>query len=333
MDLFGYTPAELASLLKEEGLDPACAPRLAYWIYRRGSRSFAEMHSLPREVKRRLGGKHTLEGTKVLYGSLSADGTKKYLFTGKSGTVEAVYIPDGRRHTLCVSTQVGCRLGCRFCATGQMGYRGNLTAGEIIGQLHALPEKEQVDHIVFMGMGEPLENVEEVMRAIEILTDPRAYAIAVRYITLSTVGMLPALEKVLRETRVNITISLHSPFPEERSRLIPVERRYPFRKVLALLDRYPPEKKRRYTIAYTLFDDLNDSDEHLRELVRVVAPVKAGVNLLPYHPVEGLPFRPASPDRLHTFCDMIRDAGIRCTIRRSRGEEIAAACGLLAGKR
>ncbi len=288
------------------------------------------MDTLPREVKRRLGERYRLDTWGPLQVREAPDGTRKYLFRAAAGPVEAVYIPDGRRHTLCVSTQAGCRLGCRFCATGRGGLRGNLSTGEILMQLHGLPERERVDHVVFMGMGEPLENTEAVLRAVEVLTDPRAYAIAARHITLSTVGLLPELERVLRETKINITVSLHSPFPEERARLMPVERRHPVREVLALLRRVPPGRRRRYTLAYMLFDGINDSDAHQRALAVLAAALPVRVNLLSYHPVEGVACRPAPPERLECFCRGLLAAGIPCTVRRSRGEEIAAACGLLA---
>jgi 23S rRNA (adenine2503-C2)-methyltransferase len=332
MNLFGHTVDELAEVLRAGGQDVSQAPLLATWIYRRGETSFRRMHTLSREVKRFLMSQHTVEVIAPSRVEQAGDGTRKYLFPAAAGAVEAVFIPDGRRHTLCVSTQAGCRWRCRFCRTGRDGFRGDLQAGEILSQLQTLPEKEEVNHVVFMGMGEPLENTEEVLRVISLLTGTRTYAIASRNITLSTIGLLPGLERILRETKINVTVSLHSPFPEERSRLMPVEKKYPFREVLDLLAAYPPGKRRRYTMAYTLFDGLNDSREHLQALISLLQGRSLRVNLLPYHTVPGLPFRPAPAERLEAFRRGLLDAGISCTLRRSRGEEIAAACGLLSGK-
>ncbi len=267
MNLFGHTVAELAEVLRGGGQVVAQAKLLAYWIYRRGETSFRQMYSLSRETKRFLSSHHTIEMVIPSRVEEASDGTRKYLFPAAAGAVEAVFIPDGRRRTLCVSTQAGCRWRCRFCRTGLDGFRGNLAAGEIISQLQALPEREEINHVVFMGMGEPLENTEEVLRAVSLLTDPRIYAIAARHVTLSTIGLLPGLERILRETRINVTVSLHSPFPEERARLMPVEKKHPFREVLALLEAYPPGRRRRYSIAYTLFDGLNDHHEHLQALI------------------------------------------------------------------
>ena len=331
INLFGHTVEELRALLSGAGLDGSQASLLAYWIYRRGETSFARMSSLPKAVKEYLTNRYFVEAGKPLLVQEASDGTRKYLFGASAGTVEAVYIPDGRRHTLCVSSQAGCRWRCRFCRTGQDGFRGNLQAGEILSQLHNLPEREKVDHVVFMGMGEPLENTEEVLRAVRILTDPRTYALASRHITLSTIGLLPGLQRILKETKINVTFSLHSPFSGERARLMPVEKKYPFREVLALISSYPPGKRRRYTVAYTLFEGVNDSRAHLQALVALLRDLPLRVNLLHYHMVPGLPFRPASPARTESFRRGLLDAGISCTVRRSRGEEIAAACGLLSG--
>jgi 23S rRNA (adenine2503-C2)-methyltransferase len=332
MDLFGHTVAELAEVLRAGGQEVAQAPLLAYWIYRRGETSFREMYSLLRETKRFLQAHHTVKVVGPYRREEAYDGTRKYLFPAAAGLVETVFIPDGRRRTLCVSTQAGCRWRCRFCRTGLDGFRGNLTAGEILSQLQALPEREEINHVVFMGMGEPLANTEEVLRVVSLLTDPRTYAIASRHITLSTIGLLPGLERILRETRVNVTVSLHSPFPEERARLMPVEKKYPFREVLALLEAYPPDRRRRYSVAYTLFDGLNDHRDHLQALIALLRGRPLRVNLLPYHTVPGLPYRPAPAERLEAFRKGLLDADIPCTVRRSRGEEIAAACGLLSGR-
>jgi 23S rRNA (adenine2503-C2)-methyltransferase len=332
MNLFGHTAGELAELLRAGGQDASQASLLAYWIHRRGESRFERMYSLPKEVKRFLASRHAVVWTAPRYVEEAADGTRKYLFDTPSGMVEAVYIPDGRRHTLCVSTQAGCRWGCRFCRTGMDGFRGSLSAGSILNQLQSLPEKEKINHVVFMGMGEPLENTEEVLRVVSLLTDTRTYALAARNITLSTIGLLPGLRRVLTETRINVTVSLHSPFPEERARLMPVEKKYPFLAVLDLLAAHPPGKRRRYSVAYTLFEGVNDSREHLAALTALLRGRSLRVNLLPYHAVPGLPYRPAAAERLEAFRRGLLDAGISCTVRRSRGEEIAAACGLLSGR-
>ena len=332
INLFGHTVEELRAVLAGAGLDGSQAPLLAYWIYRRGETSFARMSSLPKAVKAYLRRRYFLGTGGPLTVQTASDGTRKYLFGSSAGAIEAVYIPDGRRHTLCVSSQAGCRWRCRFCRTGQDGFRGNLTAGEILNQLHSLPEREKIDHVVFMGMGEPLENTEEVLRVVHLLTDPRTYAVTSRHITLSTIGLLPGLQRILEETRINVTFSLHSPFSAERARLMPVEKRYPLSEVLEMFSSHPPGKRRRYTVAYVLLEGVNDSPVHLEALVTLLRGLPLRVNLLSYHEVPGLSYRPASPEKAELFRRGLLGAGISCTVRRSRGEEIAAACGLLSAK-
>ena len=339
--------------------------QIASWLYRQEVASFGEMTNLPAPLRARLPREFAHGRREPLSASQSADGTRKYLFpvgpelparetTPDNGSrpsgprpaagprsepvpaplgaaVETALIPQSDRLTLCVSTQAGCRRGCRFCQTGKQGFHGDLTAGEIVNQLLSLPARRDVTNVVFMGMGEPLDNLTATLRALELLTSPWAIGMSAQRITVSTVGIHPALESLLDATKVNLAVSLHSPFPTERRELLPVEVSHPLSSTLELLRRRREDRHRKLSMEYTIFDGVNHSPAHAKELARLLSGLSVRVNLIPYHPLREAQGGLRSPgnEAVAIFQQELRDRGIRTFIRRSRGEDIGAACGML----
>jgi len=255
----------------------------------------------------------------------------RYMFRTENGKeFETVYIPDNKRNTVCVSTQSGCRMGCSFCITGRYGFRGNLTAGEIVNQILAIPQAGKVTHIVFMGMGEPMDNLENVLKACSIITAEWGLAISSRNITVSTVGIMPGVEQFLQRSDCNLTLSLYSPFSAERREIIPVENKFPVLDIIEMMKNFPLKKRRRLSIAYIMIKNLNDTDSHLEELKSILKGSKIRVNLLPYHPVNNDNNCSSPAERMQFFKHNLIISGISASIRKSRGADISAACGLLA---
>jgi 23S rRNA (adenine2503-C2)-methyltransferase len=262
---------------------------------------------------------------------VSIDKTVKYLFRTETGKeFETVYIPANKRNTVCVSTQSGCRMGCRFCVTGRYGFRGNLSTGEIVNQIISIPVAGKVTHIVFMGMGEPMDNLENVLKACRIITAEWGLAISPRNVTVSTVGITPGIEEFLKSSECNLTLSLHSPFSEERERAVSIEKKYPAHKIIEIMNNYPVKKKRRLSLAYVMIKDLNDTDKHLEGLKALLKDSVVRVNLLPYHRVNDDPNTSSSNEKMQFFKHNLVVSGISASVRKSRGIDISAACGLLA---
>ena len=260
----------------------------------------------------------------------SADGTVKYLYrTAAGGYVETVYIPDGERATLCVSSQVGCRMGCRFCMTGKQGFAGQLTACDILNQLYSLPERETLTNVVFMGQGEPLDNLDAVLRATGILTADYGYAWSPKRITVSTVGVRKGLRRFLDESECHLAVSLHNPFAEQRERLMPAEHGFGIREIVALLREYDFTHQRRLSFEYTMFRGVNDTPAHAKELLRLLGGLECRMNLIRFHPVPGVDLEGTPEDDMVRFRDYLTAHGLFSTIRASRGQDIFAACGLL----
>jgi 23S rRNA (adenine2503-C2)-methyltransferase len=263
----------------------------------------------------------------------STDGTRKYLFETQScGFIETAMIPDKDRRTVCVSSQIGCKMGCLFCMTGKQGFQGQLTAGDIVNQIRSLPERNDVTNIVYMGMGEPFDNLDQVLRSIEIFTAEWGFAMSPRRITVSSVGVTPGLVRFLNESEAHLAISLHTPFAEERRQLMPVQIAYPLEEVIDVIRGWDFGGQRRVSFEYIVFHELNDTARHVKELSRLLSGIRCRVNLIRFHPIPGTPLKGTNEDTLQWFKDELNKKGILTTIRASRGQDIFAACGLLSTK-
>lgn len=306
------------------------AKQIARRLYVNRATSIQQMTELSKQARARLEQNYEVGIHAPLTEARSTDGTVKYLFPGVGGRdIESVYIPDGDRATLCVSSQAGCKMNCSFCMTGRQGFHGNLTAADIMNQILAIPESETLTNLVFMGMGEPLDNIDNVLRALEILTAPWGFAWSPTRITVSTSGVTPALPRLLDRTKVHLAVSLHNPFSDERAEIMPVERAYPIAGVAELLRRYDFTHQRRVSFEYIVLSGLNDTPRHIRGLCRLLDGIKCRINLIRFHKIPGSPYFSPPDEELIRFRDTLTAKGIQTTIRASRGEDIQAACGLL----
>lgn len=332
--LLGLSLSGLREVAAECGLPRFAAGQMARWLYVKRVESVGEMTDISLEGRRRLDQAYCVGRTAPKASACSADGTVKYLFDGAGGRdIESVYIPDRDRATLCVSSQAGCRMGCTFCMTGRQGFYGNLTAARIINQIMAIPESGSLTNIVFMGMGEPTDNLEAVIAAIEILTEPWGMAWSPKRITVSSVGNIPGMRRLIEQTKVHIALSVHTPFPTERQGIMPVERAFAVRNVMEMLRGYDFAHQRRLSVEYIMWRGFNDDDMHAIALARLLRGTGARVNLIRYHAIDGDTSRqPSSKSTMEAFRDKLNSLGITATIRASRGEDIDAACGMLAGK-
>ena len=327
------TPKEILEITTHIGLPEFSAREIALWIYKRGAQSFDAMTNISLQGRKLLAQNYTVGLTPFSKENISVDGTKKYLFpTAKNRYIETAYIPEKNRHTLCISSQTGCKLNCKFCMTGKQGYQGQLSVTEILNQVIALPEKELITNFVFMGMGEPFDNTESVLKALEILTSDFGLDINPRKITVSTVGLIPGMKKFLEESRCSLAVSLHSPFDDEREMLMPVQKKYPIEKVVETLKTYKFDRNRRLSFEYILFKDINDSQRHINKLVRLLNGLKCRINLIRFHTIPGTSLKGTDEDALKNFRDRLNKKGFIATVRASRGEDIMAACGLLSTK-
>ena len=327
------TLQQLSELCEREHLPRFAASQIARWLYVSHVDSIDSMTNLSLAVRRTLQERYDMGLTAPLRESISADGTKKYLFATKQGEyIESAYIPDGDRATLCVSSQAGCRMGCKFCATGRQGLQHSLSAGEIINQILSIPNSKKLTNVVFMGMGEPLDNTDEVLRAIDILTAKWGFGWSPTRITLSTAGVAKELPRFLDESKAHLAISLHNPFHDERAEIMPIEKAYPIREVMDILRRYDFTSQRRVSFEYILMEGLNDSPRHIKELCRLLDGVKCRINLIRFHKIPDSPYYSPSEEQMIAFRNTLTSKGIQTTIRTSRGEDIQAACGLLSTK-
>lgn len=332
--LFGKTLAEIEEITLSLGMPRFTARQVASWLYPKPVYDISEMTNLSLRNRDLLAASCQVGGAAHIDVSESTDGTKKYLFPTLGGRyIESAYIPDRDRATLCVSSQSGCRMACRFCMTARQGFGHDLTTGEILNQVVSIPEAERLTNIVYMGMGEPLDNTDNVMRSLDILTSEWGFGWSPTRITLSTIGVLPGLKRFLDGSRVNLAVSLHDPIPQERRELMPFEGKYPIEKTVELLRRYDFTGQRRVSFEYIMFRGVNDSPAHLRALVKLLAGLKCRVNLIRFHRIPDSPLESTSEADMVRFRDALTAKGIMTTIRASRGEDIMAACGLLSTKR
>lgn len=331
--LLGLNLTELTDIALALGLPRFTGRQLTDWLYTKRVETIEEMTNISKAGRERLSALYEVGRTAPTMYQTSADGTRKYLFrVASGGLIEAVYIPDGDRHTLCISSQVGCKMNCLFCMTGKQGFGGHLPAGEIINQVLSVEEASQITNIVFMGMGEPLDNVEQVMRTIEIMNASWGLAWSPKRVTLSTIGVRRGLERFLEETTCHLAVSLHNPFHEGRLEIMPAEGGMPLEEVLELIRRYDFSGQRRVSFEYIVFDGRNDSPAHADELARVLRGIPCRINLIPFHQIPNVPLRPTSRARMEAFKERLEHQGYTTTIRTSRGEDISAACGMLSTK-
>ena len=335
LDLIEQERAALESALAELGYPRFHAGQIFRWIYRRGVTSAADMTDLPRELRAAVAATFQLTTPTLVQRERSIDGTEKFVLRLEDGrTIESVFIPDTPAMTFCISTQVGCAMACSFCLTGKMGLVRNLTAGEIVGQVRvlvdALAMRDTAFNIVLMGMGEPLHNYDETMKALRILADEHGFNLPPRRVTLSTVGLLPALERLANEEVMpNLAISLHAPTDAQRGTLVPINRKYGVAEIIAACKRFPLKKRRRITFEYVLLAGVNDSIDDARRLARLLAGMKAKVNVIPLYAAAGIPYEGPSEDAIGRFARTLAEDGITVSVRKSRGRDIRAACGQL----
>lgn len=331
--LLGLTLEQLRDVTAAVGLRPFAAKQVASWLYMKRAKSIDMMTDLPKAARERLNEEYCIGLAAPKDSAVSADGTVKYLFDGAGGRdIESVYIPDGERATLCVSSQAGCKMNCRFCMTGRQGFNGNISANAIINQIFSIPQSHMLTNIVFMGMGEPLDNIGPVLDAIGILTAPWGLGWSPKRITVSSIGKLKELRTLLDTTKVHVAISLHNPFPAERAGIMPSEKAFPIRDVISLLSNYDFSHQRRLSFEYIMWRDVNDSRRYAEALVRLIRHLDCRVNLIRFHAIPDSTLLPSTQATMERFRDFLNDHGITATIRASRGEDIMAACGMLAGK-
>ncbi len=330
--LLGLTLDELKQVAAHVGMPAFAAKQMAQWIYAKRVTSISGMTNISLRHRQALEQEYEVGREAPVEAVRSVDGTVKYLFqVGTAGAVESVYIPaeDGSRATLCVSSQVGCKMNCLFCMTGKQGFTAHLTAAEILNQVLSIPESDSLTNVVLMGMGEPFDNISHVLRALTLMTADYGLAWSPKRITVSTVGVMKGLRRFLDESECHLAISLHNPFPKERLELMPAERACSITEMMDLLRRYDFTHQRRLSFEYILFRGVNDTEAHARELVRLLKGVECRINLIRFHAIPGVPLEGVDMDKMVAFRDYLTHHGVFTTIRASRGEDIWAACGML----
>jgi len=324
------TIEELKGVAARAGLPTYAANQMADWLYKKKVSSIAEMTNIAASKRDFLENHYEIGVSAPAKWTTSSDGTVKYLFPVSSERfVESVYIPADDRATLCVSSQIGCKMNCVFCMTGKQGFAGNLTANEILNQIRSIPESDKLSNLVFMGMGEPFDNLDALFKVLEILTAPYGYGWSPKRITVSTAGIIKGLQQFLDESTCNLAISINSPYHDERLSLMPIEKTNPIKDIIQLIRQYDFSHQRRVSFEYILFDNTNDSMRHAKDLARMLAGISCRVNLINYHEIPEIPLKKCCFSKMEFFRDTLNSKGVTCTIRSSRGEDISAACGML----
>ncbi|MDR3236579.1 MAG: 23S rRNA (adenine(2503)-C(2))-methyltransferase RlmN [Prevotellaceae bacterium] len=332
--LLGKTLDELAATVTAFGLPAFTAKQIADWLYKKHTADIESMTNLSKTARVKLGERFEVGGIMPSAVQTSADGTRKYLFPTHGGqAIETVMIPDADRATLCVSSQAGCRMGCRFCMTARQGFQAHLPAGEIINQCRNVAERDRLTNIVFMGMGEPMDNIDEVLKSLLILTSPWGFAWSPRRITVSTIGILPAMKRFLDESECHLAVSLHNPFDDERLEFMPLQKAYPIEKVIDLIRQYDFSGQRRVSFEYILFDRRNDTPHHVNALAKMLHGLECRVNLIRFHTIPDCTLLPTPDSGVERFKNLLMARGVMTTIRASRGQDIMAACGMLGANR
>lgn len=330
----GQTLAELKEVALQLGMPAFTGGQMAKWLYGKGVRDIDEMTNISKGNREKLKMQYVVGAMPPIDCQRSKDGTVKYLFPTESGKfVETVYIPDGDRATLCVSSQVGCKMNCLFCQTGKQGFEGNLTAADILNQIYALSERDKLTNVVFMGQGEPMDNLDNVLKVTRVLTSDYGFAWSPKRITVSSVGVKNKLKRFLDESDCHVAISMHSPIPEQRAMLMPAEKGMSIKDVVALMHQYDFTRQRRLSFEYIVFAGVNDSMVHAREIVKLVDGLECRVNLIRFHQIPDVDLRGVADEKMEAFRDYLTKHGVFTTIRASRGQDIWAACGLLSTKK
>ncbi|OUD12178.1 23S rRNA (adenine(2503)-C(2))-methyltransferase RlmN [Thioflexithrix psekupsensis] len=347
INLLDLDQDELTAFFAQSGEKPFRATQVLQWIHQRGLIDYAAMTNLSKSLRQRLQQETTLQFPQILTTQHAHDGTRKWLLGLQDGNaIEMVFIPEADRGTLCISSQVGCALDCRFCATAQQGFNRNLTLSEIIGQVwlaeHTLRREgvqvceltqRAVSNVVMMGMGEPLANFNTVVKAMRLIMNDFSYGLSWRRVTVSTAGIVPAIRRLKTECNVSLAVSLHAPFDALRNELVPINRKYPIAELLAACRDYvSDDRRRRITFEYVMLDGINDQPEHARALIKLLRPIPAKVNLIPFNPFPNTIYRRSSQETIDQFRDMLWQAGLVTVTRKTRGDDIDAACGQLAGQ-
>ena len=342
VNLLDFDADGLTAWFAEQGEKPFRAKQVLRWMHRSGVADFDAMTDIAKSLREKLKARAVVAPPVVVSDKLSDDGTRKFLIdVGNGNAVETVFIPEDDRGTLCISTQAGCALDCAFCSTGKQGFNRNLTVSEIIGQLwqanNALGvvhgDERVISNVVMMGMGEPLANFENTVAALRLMLDDHAYGLSRRRVTVSTSGLVPVMDRLREECPVALAVSLHAPNDALRDQLVPINQKYPLKELMAACQRYLEKAPRDFvTFEYTMIDGINDTDAHARELLGLVRHVPCKFNLIPFNPFPGSPFRRSAAERVRRFADILMQAGIVTTTRKTRGDDIDAACGQLAGQ-
>jgi 23S rRNA (adenine2503-C2)-methyltransferase len=343
INLLGLSPTELEQFFEQIGEKRFRATQVLKWLHQQGASSFDEMTNISKALRARLAEIAEIREPEILLDKVSKDGTRKWVIRMDGGSaIETVLIPDGERRTLCVSSQVGCSLDCSFCSTGKQGFNRNLSTAEIIAQLRVAirafgpfdPAQRRISNVVLMGMGEPLMNFDNVVAATQLMMDDNAYGLSKRRVTLSTAGVVPALDKLREVSDVSLAISLHAPNNALRNQLVPINKRYPIEQLIAACNRYLEglNDKRVVTVEYTLIEGVNDQPEHARELVKVLRQLPCKLNLIPFNPFPNSDYRRPSEATIQRFKEIMLKASIITTVRRTRGDDVDAACGQLVGR-
>ncbi|MGB4655880.1 MAG: 23S rRNA (adenine(2503)-C(2))-methyltransferase RlmN [Bacteroidales bacterium] len=332
MDLLGKNIVELSAELVKFDFPRYVGSQVFDWIYNKGVSDFDQMSNISKNNRTALKQNFSIYNVNYIDKMVSSDGTIKFLFPTDDYFIETAYIPDGDRATLCVSTQAGCKMNCKFCATGKQGFQKNLSSAEIINQFRVVAAEYPITNIVFMGMGEPFDNSTEVLKSADIFSNEKAYNISNKKITVSTVGIIPEMKHFLLNTRYNLAVSMHSPFDDERSVLMPIQKKYPISDVVETIIRYNDYKNRNISFEYIVFGKLNDTDSHVKEIARLLNKLSCKINLIRFHQTPDTDLPATDENRLIEFQNKLKQKGFVTTIRTSRGTDINAACGLLSTK-
>ncbi|HKU47405.1 MAG TPA: 23S rRNA (adenine(2503)-C(2))-methyltransferase RlmN [Burkholderiales bacterium] len=336
-NLLGLDAGGLERFFEAQGEKRFRAKQVLRWLHQRGEADFGQMSDLARPLREKLVSIAELRTPEIVGDTTAADGTRKWLLkVDGANAVEAVFIPETGRGTLCVSSQAGCVLDCSFCSTGKQGFNRNLTTAEIVGQLwlanRLLEGERPVTNVVMMGMGEPTLNLDNVIPALRLMLDDQAYGLSRRRVTVSTAGVVPGIDRLRDECPVALAVSLHAPNDDLRDRLVPINRKYPLAELVKACNRYLDKAPRDFiTMEYVMLDGVNDSDAHARELVGLSRKVRSKFNLIPFNPFPNSGYKRSAPERIRAFAEVLQRAGVTVTTRKTRGDDIAAACGQLAG--